>query len=342
MMTIRKLPCFSAFLSLSFLFSCSNVRVKQVFEGSNQEGKHSRALFDTPNGFVVGGQDGVFSVYDKDFNQVTDSLQGASDLRDVYVLADGGMIFINSGDNGRIWKISSDLKTVKLTYDRKDVFLDGIAFWNDLKGVAYGDPVNGKFVVMITVDGGEIWRPLDYNVIPYSLPNEAGFAASGTGISALGESTIYIGTGMADTARLFCSYDFGLSWQVKNTPIKAGDSYGIYSMYFWSEKEGIIVGGSYLNPDDTTNLCFYTEDGGDHWQERSGGLGGYTSCIHGTKTGDFLVATGRTGTFYSRDKGINWVNLLDETFYSVRLAADYIYFSGKEGKVAVYSYSFKD
>ena len=320
--------------------ACSPVKLKQLYKGYNHEGKHSRALFHYENGFVVGGQDGVYSIFDKDFNKITDSLSGGTDLRDVYVRGDGSIIFINSGDDGKIWKVSPGGKSVKLVYNQKEVFLDGIAFWNDLYGVAYGDPVNGKFLVLITLDGGEIWRQVDYNLIPYALPNEAGFAASGTGIAAVGESTIYIGTGMADTARLYRSIDMGLNWEIKSTPLKAGDSYGIYSMFFWSENEGIIVGGSYKEPEDTLNNCFYTADGGNNW-EKCYGLGGYTSCVHGTKDGGFLVATGRIATFYSTDKGKHWDVLMKETFYSVRVAEEMLYFSGREGKVHVYKYSLK-
>ncbi|MBD3638217.1 MAG: hypothetical protein HUJ25_12765 [Crocinitomicaceae bacterium] len=334
----HRLLYFSILLSFFVLFSCSPVQVKKVFEGYNQIGKHSRALYHTDNGFVVGGKDGVYSIFSNDFQQTTDSLKGGTDLRDVYVRSDGSMIFINSGDQGKIWKVSADRRSVKLVYDRSGVFIDGLAFWDDQRGVAYADPVNGKFIVMVTLDGGEIWRPLNSESLPYALPNEAGFAASGTGIAAVGESTIYIGTGMSDTARLYCSYDMGKSWTIRPTPIKPGDSYGIYSMYFWSENEGIIIGGSYQNPDDNEKICFYTPDGGKTWEERGKGLGGYTSCVHGNKDASFLVATGRIATYYSINKGENWNLLTAETYYSVRVGEDKLYFSGKEGKVAVFEY----
>lgn len=338
---IRRLSSFNILLLVFLITSCGTVHLKKEFSGFNQEGKHSRALFHFKDGFVVGGADGVYSVFNAEYGQITDSLSGATDLRDVYVRGDGSMIFINSGDDGKIWKVSKDRKSVKLVYDRSGVFLDGIAFWDDLNGVAYGDPVNGKFLVMVTLDGGEVWRPLNPESIPYALPNEAGFAASGTGIAAVGESTIIIATGMADTSRLLVSKDKGLSWEFKPTPMKAGDSYGIYSMYFWSEQEGIVVGGSYLEPSDTSQICYYTPDGGDSWIDCSSGLGGYSSCIHGTPNGDFLVATGRIGTYYSVNKGQNWNLLFSDTFYSVRVSEDKLYFSGANGKVTVYSYKIK-
>lgn len=337
-MTLRHL--YSSILFLGFI-SCSPVSTKLLYEGVNEKGKHSRALYHHDNGFVVGGKDGVFSQYDQEFNQESDRIMSASDLRDVHVFSDGTMIFINSGDQGRIYRVSPNREKIEVAYDRDGVFLDGIDFWDDLNGIAYGDPVNGKLVILLTRDGGKLWAPANYDDIPYALPNEAGFAASGTGISVQGRETVYIGTGMGDTARVFCSYDKGEKWSVKTTPIKAGDSYGIYSMFYWSEDKGVIVGGSYLEPDDKDSICFVTNDGGNTWADGSNGLGGYTSCVHGLADGSFLVATGRVGTYYSLDFGLSWQLLFDETYYSVRVSEDFLYFSGKEGKVSVYQYTVR-
>lgn len=345
-MITRKAAFFSVFFWLFLFFACSEVQTKQLYSGYNQKGVHSRALSQFKGGFIVGGARGVYSVFDAQFKQFTDSLEDAEDLRDVHVLSDGSMIFINSGDRGKIWKVAQNGQGSYLTYDRNDVFIDGIAFWNDQNGIAFCDPVQGKFMVLITSDAGASWNSIDYNIMPFALPNEGGFAASGTSIAAVGESTVMFGTGMADTARLYCSYDRAMNWTIKNTPIKAGDSYGIYSMYFWSEKEGVIIGGSYLHPEDTENLCFSTHDGGDSWIPAGIGLGGYTSCVHGNEDGSFLVATGRVGTYYSLDKGANWGLLFNETFYSVFVSQEAnkttgtIYFSGKEGKVAVHAYNY--
>lgn len=338
-MTLKQV-CFSLFF-LIVLTGCSPVKTKQLYSGFNQEGMHSRALYHFDQGFVVGGKNGVVSVFNDNYEQITDSLKGSEDLRDVHVFSDGSMLFINSGEKGMIWKVSKNLKSKYLTYNRANVFLDGVDFWDDRNGVAYGDPVNGKFVVLVTRDAGETWFPISYNILPYALPNEGGFAASGTGIATLGENTVYIGTGIADTARVYCSYDRGLNWKIKNTPLKTGDSYGVYSMYFWSEDEGVVVGGSYKNPDDKEKLCFYTQDACDSWTDVSEGLGGYTSCVHGNKDGSFLVATGRVATYFSLNKGKSWSLLLNETFYSVRVGESKLYFSGKNGKVAVYSYKIK-
>ena len=109
-------------------------------------------------------------------------------------------------------------------------------------------------------------------------------------------------------------------------------------MYFWSENEGVIIGGSYKYPNDNDSICFYTEDGGDTWSERTNGLKGYCSGIHGIEDGSVLFATGRTGTYYSRNKGVNWELFSDDKFYSVKMHGGKVYFTGRKGRVQVIEY----
>jgi photosystem II stability/assembly factor-like uncharacterized protein len=194
------------------------------------------------------------------------------------------------------------------------------------------------------MDSCNTWQSLDYNLVPIALDKEAGFAASGTGISTIGENKVIIGTGGAKVSRLYISIDQGLNWITKSTPMKSGDSYGIYSMYFWNELEGLIIGGSYLYPEDKDSICFYTADGGDTWSDRSEGLGGYSSGIHGNEDGSIIVATGRNGVYYTLNKGLNWNLLTSEKFYSARVFGYRLYLSGKNGRVQVINlqYIMKD
>lgn len=334
-MTLKVL--YSSILIL-ILSSCVGVKTKLILSAVNGNYKHSRAIDVRDESFVVAGQNGVITFFEDNENAISDSLFHAEDVRDIKLLKGGAMIMMNSGENGIIWKSAYVVDRSIEAYHKEGVFLDGMAFWDDKNGVAYGDPVDGKFIVLITEDMGMSWAPINEDVIPYALPNEAGFAASGTGIAALGSSKIIFATGMADTARLYISEDKGRSWTTKATPIKSGDTYGIYSMYFWSENEGVVVGGSYKEPDDNEDNCFLTLDSGDNWH-KGVGLGGYISCIHGTNDGSFLVATGRVGTYYSVDRGRNWKSLFKKTFYSVHVSDKRLYFSGKDGVIEVYDYT---
>ena len=185
------------------------------------------------------------------------------------------------------------------------------------------------------------WENINPDKIPEALPNEAGFAASGTGIQCVGESTVFIGTGACDTARIYRSFNKGKTWDVVNTPMQNGESFAIYAMYFLSEKEGVIIGGTYLEKEHNKKICFYTSDSGDSWSDRREGLAGYCSGIHGNKDASLIVATGRMGTFYTLDKGITWELLMDRNYYSVHVTASHILFTGKDGAFESIAYSLK-
>jgi len=201
-------------------------------------GVHSRALYASEEIAVIGGVGGEVAVQFIDqekegSNQI--KIEGTEDFRDVHCNNDGVCIFLNSGSTAIITGIPPN--GIPLEVYRKDsVFLDGMDFWNKEQGIAYGDPVDGHFFLIKTKDTGLNWEELSPTTLPVALKKEAGFAASGSGIQTIGDSTVYFATGLGETARLFCSYDQGENWLAKNTPMRSGDaSYGIYSIYFWSQ-----------------------------------------------------------------------------------------------------------
>ncbi|MEL6432087.1 MAG: hypothetical protein AAFR54_23180, partial [Planctomycetota bacterium] len=88
-------------------------------------------------------------------------------------------------------------------------FLDGFAFLDAERAVAYGDPLPGAgFRFLVTEDGGATWTPRSPGPLPLAS-GEASFAASGTGIVArrdgpLFVTEVWIATGANDgRARVF-------------------------------------------------------------------------------------------------------------------------------------------
>ncbi|NOQ75298.1 MAG: hypothetical protein GQ574_25025 [Crocinitomix sp.] len=333
-------------LFAGFMSACapSNqaISYKTQFKGTSANGAHARALFVGDLYIIAAGQNGNMGVHilDTAFNRphIQDSIPGIEDFRDVRLNADGNCLLMNSGENGMIYGISRG-SFRRVLYDTAGVFFDGMAFWNDRNGIVFGDPINGKFFLAKTETAGALWEPITPNSMPNALENEAGFAASGTSIQAVGDSTVYFGTGMGASSRLFCSYDQGENWIVKNTPMRAGDSYGIYAMYFWTQNEGIIVGGSYKDSTYKKDICQYTNNGGDSWQVRTNGLLGYCSSIHGTANGEFIVATGRMGTFYTTNKGQTWDVLVDRAYYSCFVTDERVALLGRNGTMEILNYT---
>ena len=66
-------------------------------------------------------------------------------------------------------------------------------FVNKKHGLVLGDPINNKFLLIETTDGGETWA--HFKNEPVALPGEACFAASGTCLRFDSDTSINIVTG---------------------------------------------------------------------------------------------------------------------------------------------------
>jgi photosystem II stability/assembly factor-like uncharacterized protein len=122
--------------------------------------------------------------------------------------------------------------------------------------------------------------------------------------------------------------------------MRAGESFGIYSLYFWNKNEGVIIGGSYLDSLYNKDICQYTTDGGKTWKNRSKGLPGYCSIVTGKTDGSLLVASGRSGTFYSANKGKTWELLTEEAYYTAKIIDEIVVLAGAKGKMEIFQFSF--
>src|SRR4051812_24146477 len=200
--------------------------------------------------------------------QVPDA--GTLDFRDVeafsadlaYLLAAG------PGEQSGIYKTDDGGKTWSLQFTNKDPngFFDCMAFWDRDHGIAVGDPVDGKFQLIKTENGGREWKPIPSASLPPAVEGEGAFAASGTCIAVQGKKEVWFVTG-GSAARVFHSQDAGGTWSVAETPIVHGEaSAGIFSVAFRDRSHGVIAGGDYKQPTKETASLAFTEDGGKTWR----------------------------------------------------------------------------
>jgi len=288
------------------------------------------------NVFWVSGTKGTVVHSDEKGNLIVNQVLGASemDFRDVVALYVNTALVMNAGFPGVIYKTIDGGTNWYEVYHNSDsaVFLDGMKFWDEQNGIAFGDPMNGKMMIITTNDGGETWTPTAPENIPEKLEIEGGFAASGSSIVVKGKSKAWVGMG-GTKARVFFTEDKGQHWQVVETPIFSGAGMrGIYSLAFKNELEGIAVGGEYKN-ENPPNSRAYTKDGGKTWilgqgveQYRSG------SCY---LYDNIYLATGLTGTDVSYDGGKNWEPISDQKLHGMVFTADgkIGYGMGREGKL---------
>ena len=244
----------------------------------------------------------------------------ALDFRDVEAFSANLAYLLSAGpgDQSRIYKTTDAGKTWTLQFTNTNPkgFFDCMAFWDENRGIALGDPVadnagNLKFELIATEDGGRNWKALDSP--PSAIEGEGAFAASGTCITVQGDKNVWFATG-GKAARVFHSTDAGKTWTVTETPITHGqDSTGIFSIAFRDALHGVIAGGDYKHPDqDGPNLAF-THDGGLTWKLFTAGAvpQRYFSAVAFAKPhsdSDGIVIVGSSGSRYEdgRAKPVQW------------------------------------
>lgn len=273
---------------------------------------------------VVPGAEGL------DFRDVD-----AFDADTAYLLA------IGEGESSRIYKTVDGGAhwTLQFQNRRASAFFDCMAFWTRARGLAISDPVEGRFLVVTTDDGGRTWKESSASGMPAALAGEGGFAASGTCVAAFGASDAWFGTGGPAGARVFRSHDGGRSWEVSTTPLATGKAAGVFSLSFWDAARGAIVGGDYTLEKESAGNAAVTDDGGQSWRAVAGRRPeGYRSCVarvHGTR-GPTLVAVGPSGSDYSVDGGRTWTLLGSEGFHALSVArgGEVAWAVGEQGRIA--------
>lgn len=287
------------------------------------------------------GSGGTFLRMTDGESWLADTIAGYThlDFRDVHGFDENTALLMAAGEEGRIIRTEDGGVSWTEVYTRLDsgIFLDGMDF-NGEDGYCYGDPIDGKFVLAYTNDFGVSWGDVPHQAIPVSLPKEAGFAASGTGIVFLDDRSTAIATGGDSVARIIVMPKDFLLWEAQDTPIRSGAGCGIFSLTECNERI-IAVGGCYLDSTNAEANCAVSEDWGRTWklitenQPR-----GYRSCVAASKTKELLVTCGRTGVEYSLDNGYNWIPLSDDGYYTCALADSTGWLMGRGGKMAKLSW----
>lgn len=243
-----------------------------------------------------------------------DTVEGATsfDFRDVHAVSVDTVFLMSAGqDTARIYKTTDRGRSWTLQYDSvgSGLFLNAISFFDSRNGLALGDPLDGRFLVLRTTDGGESWSRISGAALPEALDNEVAFAASGTALITYGDSLAWFVTGGAEKARVFRSSNSGATWTVYDLPLAANSpSRGAFSLTFWNSSEGVVVGGDYASPDSTAIAVAYSPDGGRTWHPGDASVA--TEYLSGVSTvRGLLVGVGTQGTAVSVDNGITWRRL---------------------------------
>jgi photosystem II stability/assembly factor-like uncharacterized protein len=297
----------------------------EVAWASGQRGTVTR----TTNGGRTWAADAIPSASGLDLRAIAAT---SANVAHALSIADSGRIF-RTTDGGRSW--SQRFMSLK-----KGSFFDAIRFWDAMHGIAVSDPVDGRFLIITTRDGGNTWNEMPSDRMPAALPNEGAFAASGSLLAVHGANDVWFATGGASVARIFHSADRGKSWAVNDTPIRAGTAAeGIFSVAFRDAKHGIIVGGDYTKANLGGRNVALTADGGATWTlvDSATAPQGFKSAVAFVpgSAGKRVVAVGLNGTHVSNDGGLSWAATDTVPYNSLQLVGKSGYVAGPRGRVAV-------
>lgn len=260
------------------------------------------------------------------------------DFRDIEAFDDQNAILVNAGSPAYILMTKDGGKSWTQTYVNRDsaVFLDGMDFWDNKKGIIFGDPILHKLQLLKTIDGGLSWQDISKNIKTDMQLGEAGFAASGSSIKALDRGKVWIVTG-GSASNVYYSKNYGNTWKRYPCPILQGEnSTGAFSIDLLNNEQGIVVGGDYLKDKESKNNVLITKDGGKSWVKPNVSVSGYRSAVAfiNNKTS---IAAGSSGVDISKDGGLNWQHLSDLNFNAVKRAKNgqLVLLAGNKGQIYV-------
>lgn len=218
-------------------------------------------------------------------------------------------------DGGANWK-------VQFMNRNPGAFYDGFAFWNELRGIAHSDSVNGVFPDIRTLNGSD-WQHIN---MPRALPGEASFASSGTCVTTRGENKAWIATGGSLVARVLATTDGGDTWNAYDTPLLSRPTAGAFTIAFRDGTHGIVGGGD-LDPNYPQNArTAVSGDGGKTWNFTpanppvTGAIYGL-SYVRGQDWQDrtfartVVVTASAGGAAWTPDEGATWFKLWGVTGY---------------------------
>jgi hypothetical protein len=228
---------------------------------------------------------------------------------------------IGKGDQSRLYKTTDGCQTWTLLFTNPDSdgFLDALRFRNPQAGWLLGDPVDGRFALMGTLDGGLHWTRAKTDTL--AADDQAGvFAASNSSLLPYLPSFVTGGPGgayfyegdtvctavTAQKSRTLCISDF-TKFERAKIPLAAGSpSTGTFSIAQLHDTILVAVGGDYTKTAERKGTAVYFDDYIGGWFAAKTLPGGFRSAVAYDTVSKTWIAVGPNGTDISTDDGRNW------------------------------------
>jgi photosystem II stability/assembly factor-like uncharacterized protein len=250
----------------------------------------------------------------------------------IAMAVDSPAIIIKTTDGGITWKT---------VYERHlhGIFLDAMSFKNNLRGVCVGDPINLRFWLVETNDGGDSWQEVPPPFRPTVDSGEACFASSGTNLQFVNDPRFEYG--FVSGGAMSVLYLMGNGRTKRNAKIALEINHQLESTgansWAVNGNKYIVVGGDFKDYKLELYNSAYSLDGGRSWQSPAYPPAGYKSCVI-WKDDINLIATGLAGTDISIKGPKEWEHISDIQFHVVQKAkkGNAIYLAGGNGRIGKY------
>ena len=259
-----------------------------------------------------------------------------NDFRDIEAFDANTAIIMAIADPAYILKTVDGGETWEVVYENKTtgMFLDAMEFRDPSNGYVIGDPIDGRFFIAKTTNGGKTWIELSAGDRPVADSGEAFFASSGTNLRYLYNHSLILASG-GKNSRLFYNNETFPVPMTKGKESAGTNSVAVYDNYKRSKANKIIiVGGDFTADSSINNNCFVSINGGKSWDRPKTPPTGYRSCVEFLNK-ETIVTCGLNGVDYSYDGGKHFYNISKEGFHVCRYAriGNTVYLAGSNGKI---------
>ncbi|MEO6909712.1 MAG: hypothetical protein ABI158_02165, partial [Edaphobacter sp.] len=263
---------------------------------------------------------------------------GRLDLRSVWAWdADHAMVMSSGpGTESRLYSTQDGCRNWRLIFTNPDAkgFWDALQFEGTHFGVILGDPIDGRFALFATYDGGTRWTRQVDPCLETVARQQGAFAASNQALAVLPIEDADAPSGFAASHAVRFGTSDGWLYELQLAPLhlaaagecvharvlpgstKGNASAGIFALAFRDGENGVAVGGDYTKPQASAATAAYTSDG-DRWHLAQHPPKGYRSAVAWNRTGigtgngsdGSWIAAGPGGSDISRDGGRSWQRL---------------------------------
>lgn len=261
----------------------------------------------------------------------------ALDFRGVAAIDDRTAVLMSAGEGpkglARLYRTTDAGLTWTLAYETRleGSFLDAVAFRDQRRGYVLGDPIDGRWFLLKTLDGGQTWQRIAGPSVDHG---EAAFAASNSALFVGPGRELWIVSGGLAKARVARSADDGATWRTTSTALAAGPTAGAFGGLALGRRRAVVVGGDYKDELSPQAGVVVVEAGDVRTPEQHG----TPRLLEGVGRLDArtLIAVGPRGTSVSADEGRSWRQVDEEPFHAIACRRGTCVAAGGKGKVGVW------